>query len=378
MANATDLPDHVCVTAVLPAFAPPLPGARGPVSEALIAALRRDPRMSSKSFEDLPLVDDPLYGEDAPLALYTLYELHYRGFDGVDDEWEWDANTLRLRTRLEIAFLSRLEDVVAIEFGVDRTAPRDVADELRSLADAGGPSLSTFLATQGTLRQLREFAIHRSLYSLKEADPHSWAIPRLRGATKAALITIQTDEYGSGREREMHSALFGDALEALGLDARYGAYLDVVPGEILSTVNLMSFFGLHRRWRGAIVGHLALFEMCSVVPMGRYIEALERIGVADATPFYAAHVVADEWHQTIALDDMIGSLVIDEPQLADDIVFGARALDHLERGFTRRLLRAWACDGTSLYADFSPELGPRSTNETTSRDRTVDAARAQA
>jgi hypothetical protein len=246
-----------------------------------------------------------------------------------------------------------------MEFGVDPTAPRDVADELRSLADAGGPSLSTFLATRGTLEQLREFAIHRSLYSLKEADPHSWAIPRLRGATKAALITIQTDEYGSGREGEMHSALFADALEALGLDTRYGAYLDLVPGEILSTVNLMSFFGLHRRWRGAIVGHLALFEMCSVVPMGRYVEALDRIGVANATPFYTAHVVADEWHQTIALDDMVGSLVIDEPALADDIVFGARALERLERGLTRQLLHAWSRNETSLYADLSSAFGPQ-------------------
>jgi hypothetical protein len=339
-----------------PRATPTLPRPRGPLTEALIAALRRDPRVSSTSFDDLPLVDDALYGEDAPLALYTLYELHYRGFDGVDDAWEWDTNTLRLRTRLEAAFLNRLEDVVAIEFGVAPTAPCGVADELRSLADAGGPSLSTFFATEGTLEQLREFAIHRSLYSLKEADPHSWAIPRLRGATKAALITIQADEYGSGREREMHSRLFADALEALDLDTRYGAYLDLVPGEILSTVNLMSFFGLHRRWRGAIVGHLALFEMCSVIPMGRYIEALNRLGVPDATPFYAAHVIADEWHQTIALDDMIGSLVIDEPHLADDIVFGARALDHLERGFTRRLLRAWSGDETSLYTDLIPEL----------------------
>lgn len=358
--------------------APALPRARGPVSEALITALRRDPGTSSTSFDDLPLVDDPLYGEDAPLALYTLYELHYRGFDGVADEWEWDANTLRLRARLETAFLSRLEEAVAIEFGVARTPPHDVAEELRSLADAGGPSLSTFLATRGTLEQLREFAMHRSLYSLKEADPHSWAIPRLRGATKAALITIQTDEYGSGREREMHSALFADALEALGLDTRYGAYLDLVPGEVLSTVNVMSFFGLHRRWRGAIVGHLALFEMCSVVPMGRYIEALNRSGVPEATPFYAAHVLADEWHQTIALDDMVGNLVIDEPQLADDIVFGARALDVLERRFTRRLLRAWARDETSLYNDLSPELFPCSTSEATSGDLASDATRTEA
>lgn len=325
-----------------------LPCARGPVSAALIEALRGEPGRS-QSFTDQPFVDDPLYGEDAPLALYILYELHYRGFGEVDDLWEWDLGALRLRTRLERAFLRRLEDAVTTDFGTEAVGASGVANELRSLAVAPGPSLSAFLATEGTLDQLREGAIHRSLYSLKEADPHTWAIPRLRGAAKAALVTIQSDEYGSGHELDMHSALFADTMDALGLDSRYGAYIDLVPGEILSTVNLMSLFGLHRRWRGAIIGHLALFEMCSVVPMGRYIEALNRHGVADATPFYAAHVLADEWHQTIALDDMIGSLLLDEPELAADIVFGARALDHVERRFTRRLLHAWSLDQSSLY-----------------------------
>ena len=48
----------------------------------------------------------------------------------------------------------------------------------------------------------------------------------------------------------MHSSLFRQTMEALGLDGRYGAYLDS-PGPTLATVNLMSLFGLHRRWRGA-------------------------------------------------------------------------------------------------------------------------------
>ena len=55
-------------------------------------------------------------------------------------------------------------------------------------------------------------------------------------------------------------------MDAVGLDATYGAYLDQIPGVTLATVNLMSLFGLHRRLRGAIVGHLALFEMTSSVP----------------------------------------------------------------------------------------------------------------
>jgi Iron-containing redox enzyme len=55
------------------------------------------------------------------------------------------------------------------------------------------------VADRGTLAQLREFAIHRSAYQLKEADPHTWAIPRLTGAVKAAMVEIQADEYGDGR-----------------------------------------------------------------------------------------------------------------------------------------------------------------------------------
>ncbi len=58
--------------------------------------------------------------------------------------------------------------------------------------------------------------MHRSAYQLKEADPHSWAIPRLSGPPKAALVEIQADEYGGGRPDRMHAELFADAMEALG------------------------------------------------------------------------------------------------------------------------------------------------------------------
>jgi hypothetical protein len=170
----------------------------------------------------------------------------------------------------------------------------------------------------------------------------------LAGEAKAAVIEIQADEYGNGRRAHMHAELFADTMRALGLDARYGALLDQVPGATLSTVNLVSLFGMHRRWRGALVGHLAIFEMCSVVPMGRYAAALERLGVADAAPFYTAHVAADEWHQVIALERMVGGLLHDEPELASDIVFGARAVTLLEDDLAHRLLGAWSAGRTSL------------------------------
>ncbi|NEE38791.1 iron-containing redox enzyme family protein, partial [Streptomyces sp. SID7982] len=62
---------------------------------------------------------------------------------------------------------------------------RDVAravDELQ-LEPVGddGHSVSHHLRREGELWQLREYAAVRSLYHLKEADPHLWVVPRLRG-----------------------------------------------------------------------------------------------------------------------------------------------------------------------------------------------------
>ena len=117
--------------------------------------------------------------------------------------------------------------------------------------------------------------MHRSAYQLKEADPHTWAIPRLHGDPKSALVRLQYDEYGEGVTRDAHAELFALHLQRLGLDPTYGAWLDWIPGSTLATTNLVSLFGLHRRWRGALVGHLALFEMASVPVMGAYSAALD-------------------------------------------------------------------------------------------------------
>jgi len=191
--------------------------------------------------------------------------------------------------------------------------------------------------------------VHRSAYQLKEADPHSWAIPRLTGRAKAALVEIQADEYGGGRAERMHSALFAKTMRALDLDDRENAYLGHVPGSTLATVNLMSALGLRRARRGAIVGHLAMFEMTSAAPNRRYGNALRRLGFGpEATDFFDEHVEADAVHENIAAYDLAGGLSRAEPEIAADIVFGARALLHLEDRFARGALAAWEEGGSSL------------------------------
>ncbi len=324
--------------------APPAPAARGPLSAYLLEHLMRPPHRLP---EPPPAADDPLCGDDFHLALYCCYELHYRSLAGVDDGWEWEPSLVSLRRRLEHAFLRRLDE----ELGPGPPA-LDAVSALRQVIEEGsGPSLSGHMQRHGTLEQMREFAVHRSAYQLKEADPHTWGIPRLAGAAKAAMVEIQLDEYGGGREAAMHSTLFATTMEALGLDSAYGAYLDLLPGTTLATTNLISLFGLNRRWRGALVGHLAVFEATSVTPMSRYQDALARLGIGpDAQRFYAVHVEADVHHEVVAMKLLAGGLAEAEPDLIPDIVMGARAVMLIEERFARRLLGAWASGETSLLA----------------------------
>jgi hypothetical protein len=323
---------------------PPLPRARGNLTRFLHDHLTMPPH----ALPQWPSPDDdPLSGDEFQLALYVLYELHYRSFAGVDEAWEWDPGLLALRRDLEHRFELALNGLVDAE--ADAT-DGDMAAALRRVIDEGdGPSLSGYLADLGTRRQLEEFAVHRSAYQLKEADPHTWAIPRLAGAPKAAMVEIQADEYGNGVEERMHASLFAETMAALGLDSTYGAHLDRLPGPTLATVNLVSLFGLHRRRRGALVGHLAVFEMTSVEPMGRYSRALARHGLGErARRFYDVHVEADVRHSVIAAGRMAGGLAVAEPSLVPDILFGARALMAVEARFTAHLLGSWAGGRSSL------------------------------
>jgi hypothetical protein len=322
-----------------------LPEPRGPLSAYLLERLRWRPHapLSPPAVE----VDDPLTDDDLHLALYCCYELHYRGFPGVDPEWEWEPSLLDFRSRLETCFL----DAVLVDVGPPVAhSGVDVEAELKRILQSGtGPSLSGYMAERGTVEEFREFAVHRSAYQLKEADPHTWAIPRLDGDAKAALVLIQSDEYGNGTPGAVHAERFAVTMEALGLDRTYGAYVDAVPGFTLATVNLVSLFGLHRRWRGALVGHLAIFEMASVVPMGRYASAMRRFGFGSpAVDFYDVHVEADEVHQVVAARDLAAGFARQEPDQAGAILFGARAIMRVEERFASALLDAWSAGRSSL------------------------------
>jgi hypothetical protein len=326
-----------------------LPEPRGPLSAALRTELLGAPGVSPGTLElaaRAAATSDPLRDDDLQLALAVAYELAYRGFDGVADGWEWEPGLLRLRAVLESAHTAALREL---------TGPAEVTDDpideqLTALIAADdGPSLSAYMAKQGTLEQWREYLTLRSVYHLKEGDPHSFAIPRLSGRTKAALVEIQADEYGGGAVGRMHSELFAGMMRDLGLDAGYGALWDDAPAVAFTSVNTMSLFGLHRRWRGAALGHLACVEMTSSEPSRRYSAGLRRLGFDERTTvFYDEHVEADAVHEQVASVDMCGSLVAAEPGLAADVLFGAACSLAMDGLAAAHLLGAWEAGRSAL------------------------------
>jgi hypothetical protein len=321
---------------------PVLPAPRGPLSEAVVSALRSSaPGTARFPVERVPSAD-PL-GEDLQLALYTCYELHYQGFEGVDPGWEWEPGLLRLRAAMEGAFLAELRARVP---GGD-----DVGSCLEELlvepVDARG--VSHFLRDEGQRWQLREYLVHRSIYHHKEADPHAWLIPRLRGQAKASLVAVEFDEYGGGRESRMHSRLYADLMDEVGLDSGYLRYLDAVPAVMLATVTMMSLFGLHRALRGAMVGHFAAAEITTAPSARRMAEALERLGVGPrGALFFTEHIEADAVHEQVLRHDVIGDLLRREPGLAADVVLGVQATALLEERLGDHLLGSWRAGRTSL------------------------------
>ena len=311
-----------------------LPTPRGSLSGAVVDRLgEAADRTSATSFASC--ADDRA---DAALTLWMLQELHYRGFDGVDERWEWHPDTIRVRRDLEEDLEERLRAACP--------APHETDDLVGALEDVvathDGPSLARHVQQHATRSEADLLLRQRSIYHLKEADPTAWVVPRLTTRVKAALVEIQYDEYGDGDPARLHHRLFEQGLTASGLDATYGAYVDEATTPVLEQNAAMSMFGLQRRLRGAALGHFAAFEMTSSLPSRQLAQGLDRLGYPrEMVAYYEEHAEADAVHEHLAVRDVCGVLVDEEPQLAGEVLLGAWACLELEAAVAADLLTRW-------------------------------------
>ncbi|WP_394216111.1 iron-containing redox enzyme family protein [Brachybacterium vulturis] len=310
-----------------------IPTARGPLSEAVLRILRSGDTDGASSLPAAGSIDD------AQIALWSLYELHYRGFGGVSDSLEWDPQLIGLRRRLERDFEHELRERAPLP-----PPPGDFAEDFfAAIAAHDGPSVAHYLQRSATETQMHEFLRHKSIYTLKESDHTTWTIPRLSYPVKAAVVELQYDEYGGGNPHRLHANLFAKGIEACGLSAEYGAYIDDAPVEVLVQNNVMSLFGLNRRLRAASLGFLGAFEATSSGPCRRIARGLARLGFpAEIIEYYTEHVEADAVHEQLAVRTVCGVLLEEEPEQYENIWFGAWACMYVDDLYADRALGEWA------------------------------------
>jgi hypothetical protein len=329
-----------------------IPPPRGRLSAWLTAMLHGNPAALPADSRPFP-VAGPLHpgpawkDDDLQLALWCCYELYYRGFDDVEEDWEWHPAIVGFRGSLERQWVAELHSMAGdVAGGPAGEVPGALAELARR---PGGPDLSGYFARAADRGQFAEYVIHRSVYQLKEADPHSFGIPRLAGPVKAALVEIQADEYGGGMPERMHAELFRTTMRWLGLDDEYGHYVPVVPAATLAVSNLMSLFALNRRWLGALLGHLAALEMTSTWPNRQYSAAARRLGADEqARRYFDEHVEADAVHEQIAAHELCGGYAAQRPDAAGDIMFGASCCLMIDDAFAGQLLSCWRAGQSSL------------------------------
>ena len=285
------------------------------------------------------LEGEPEHAEDAAIALWVLHELSYLGFENVDDRLEWEPRMLAVRHRLECDFEGELRARY-------RSQPRSVdtlAEDLFDLiAGHEGHSIAPYVQRSASAEQVLDLLRIRSIYHLKEADPVTWAIPKLPVRPKAALVELQFDEYGAGDPNRLHAHLFAKGMAAAGLNPEYGAYIDEATTEVLQQNNAMTLFGMHRRLNAAAVGHLAAFEATSSLPSRRMAQGLARVGLArELVEYYDEHVEADAVHEQQAVRGICVALVEHDPRLADEVFFGASTYLDTEDRLAAALLSQW-------------------------------------
>lgn len=334
----------------------PLPVPVGPISERVIVALL-DGIGPAADRGPATIGNDPL-DHDLQLGLYVLNELHYTAWSGVTDRLEWDHDVTRLRSQLNDEFERRLRAMLGSGTGIDPLT------EAHRLLDIDTVSVSTHLRDRGTVDEVRESMILRSPYQSKEADPHTFALPRFTGPIKKVFTEIQADEYGVGHRRS-HAELFADALVGLDLDPTPNAYIDVCTGAALAVSNLVTLGSMQRRLRGIVLGQLSLFEMDSVIPNQRMVDCVDRLGLDLAVRrFFHIHVLADTEHQEMVATVFLTDYPRTEAEQTTNLVLGMRAQSLIDHAIAQPSVARWRQRRSALH---TPTLRPVPNAETKAR-----------
>ena len=288
--------------------------------EARIAIACRDAYAESSP-------DSELASKFLQRILYRLNRLNLFWYDNLQNyENERSLYLQSVRNRLESHWqaweLNQLDtkeikklDAESAKQGLIERADQDL-----------NPSVSEskrYLREGLTLEGYRLLLAIASLDGLVEASRLSRILGGASNEIQATLFRVLLEEYGNGRLARKHSTFFAQMMLELDLNTQPEAYFDLVPWQVLASINHNFLLTERKRYFLRYNGGLTYFEIAGPSIYTDYLQAAERLGLSDAAMgYWKLHIHEDERHGQWMLTDVALPLVDMYPDHAWELVLG--------------------------------------------------------
>jgi hypothetical protein len=258
-------------------------------------------------------------------VLYRINRLKFFWYDDFSNYKNERSDYLRrVQHRIEAAWeaweLDQLSFKGSSEEGdVFAGLRRRAAEDLAPTPSQEGIYFRDHMGMSG-YRKLLQIA---SLDGLVEASQLSRTLGGVSNEIHAMMTRLLVEEYGGGRLSRKHSSYFSHMLEELDISALPEAHFEVVPWEVLATINHSFLVSEQKRFFLRYVGGLLHTEISVPAVFDSYRIAAERLGMSEkARGYWDLHIKEDERHGRWMLNDVALPLAEMYPRNASDLRLG--------------------------------------------------------
>jgi hypothetical protein len=229
--------------------------------------------------------------------------------DRLESTWqEWELN------QIDTAAIETLDPIAVKQALIQRTN-RDLNTVLSSA--------KWYLREKMSLEGYRLLLAIASLDGLVEASRLSRILGGASNEIQSTLVRVLLEEYGGGRLARKHSTFFAQMMTEIGLDTRPEAYFDLVPWQVLASINHNFLLTERKRYFLRYNGGLTYFEIAGPSIYSDYLMAGQRLRLSEAaTSYWQLHIREDERHGQWMVTDVALPLVDQYPNDAWEIVLG--------------------------------------------------------
>jgi hypothetical protein len=180
-----------------------------------------------------------------------------------------------------------------------------------------------YLREQMTLVGYCHLIAIASLDGLVESSRLCHILGGASNEVQATLIRVLLEEYGNGRLTRKHSTFFAQMMQELGLNSEPEAYLQLVPWQVLASINHNFLLTERKRHFLRYIGGFTYFEIFGPSIYQDYMQAAQRLGLSnEAMGYWELHIREDERHGQWMLHNASLPLANHYPDHAWELLLG--------------------------------------------------------